>query len=356
MKIEISDYNPGDDAELVQLASTIGVQALVKLGIDRSPCFSYLLEEKGLTWDLLVAKDGNRLAGFTEMITGNWQFRNETLQLTYSSLTGTAPDYRFSSVFLRLTNELIRRSAERSSTGIVGLINKRNHRLRKLLSKRYAQLEWFRPLVIVLIPVYAFLRFHKQLYEKSASENDYHNSIAEASGYCGDRTLQFDPSYYLRLKEYENADLLTFENDADAIVASLGLWNQNQYRRIRILDERMRYVLAIRTINTMVKAIYNKTFVGSDRTIHQTYSFLSFAKSGNENHFIRLVKRSLTHPMMGSNTILVLSLPETSSLLRYFHSPPCFKNIVYPFIYPLSKEMAEHCKHIETVFIDSAFI
>jgi len=342
-QIHIRRFTESDNQSLIDLAKSIGVPARVKLGVDRSPkftTFNQLLNDK---WDILLAEVNHNVIGFMDMCHVRLRLKDKVIPVTYVGLVGVQVNWRGSAVFLRLLEEGEKLAKSSGSILVTALINVKNVRLDRLLKHRYKDCIRCERIVISCILLGPRYRVDKHFAYNCATKQDLPEiaRLLRKSYNHYKMTPIVEENQLIKFPSFEPKNILLARDRSGQIVASLGVWDQRSFRKIRIIDYKWPEHCLITLLNI------SRYFTGFTRipnvggNLNLLHSIYTVAAEGDEKGFSGLLRYACNMFAHRNYHFLLLALPESSHLSMAYHRLWRITNMNIPIIIPLNRKGRE---------------
>jgi GNAT superfamily N-acetyltransferase len=344
----IRPFRKTDNSQLIDLAKSIGVPARVKLGVDRSPVFWAFDQRLGTKWDILVAEVDHEIVGFVDMVHTEFLAGDVKKAGTYVVLAGVDLGWRGSAVFHRLLRASEKTARARGSEFAIALVNENNHRLDRMLQLVYKdsiRCEKLRILCILLGPHY---RRDSDFSIETATSDVFPEIIQLVNLHYANYQLVplLREDYFEMLLKNELNEFLVARDSRRRIVATLGLWDQSNFRRTIVVDYALPELWLRNILNSSRYFTRIKRMPDSGGYFSYLYSIFAASELGCEKALAALIRMACKKYANRKYNFLIFSSPESSPFFRCCRGLWRIVNTNIPVVIPLTSGAANFLNEI----------
>lgn len=319
----------------------MGIPARARLGVDRSPDFTAVNRILSNAWDILVAEVNSEIIGFLDMRHMKLRIGAQVAPATYVGLAGIQERWRGTAAFLRLTRESEKLCRSLGSKLVITLVNIRNSRLSRFLELRHGACTHTERIVVSCILLGPHYRWNKRIDYGYATEKDL-PEISQLISKSYDNYLiasQLEENRFANFPNFKLKNILLARDTAGQIVAVLGLWNQGEFRRTRILGYRFLDYCLRAFVSGLSNFIRFAPVPRPGENLNILNAIYAVAKEGHEEEFAGLLRHACNISANQGYHFLLLAAAENDPLSKACHGLWRMTNVNIPVIIPLDDKI-----------------
>jgi hypothetical protein len=341
--IRVRPFKPEDNRALIEVARQMGVPARVSLGVDRSPCFIAASHALYGESESLVAEENGAPVGFMDVGYVTCRCEGRPIRVAYVELAGIRADRRGSAAFVLLAQEAERVARAAGARLGVALVNANNRRPARAVELRYQRMVWAEPIAIACIVPWS-LRGPDRRYRYRPAEPDDAHVIAgliqrHRSGSFLSQVVE--PGKFGCNAETGDRRVLVAEDRTGRLVASLGLWDQSEFRRARVLSLDRLTTAAACGLRILGRFVGIPPLPSTGENLRVIYGTCIACETEHASALGGLIRLALADLRRSRHHFLLLGIPEHDTCCRALSGLLRVTNVNVPALMPLDQGMVE---------------
>jgi len=341
--IRVRPFRLEDNRALVELACLMGVPARVSLGIDRAPCFTAANRALYDESQSLVAEEDGVPVGFMDVGCMTCRCGGRSIRAAYVELAGVRGDRRGSACFVLLAQEAERVARAAGARLGIALVNANNRRLARTVELRYQQMVWAEPITIACVVPLSLQGPDRRFSYRSAEPDDAESvaKLVEEHRFSSFLSNRIIPREDDRGASPGTQSVLIAEDRARRPVATLGVWDQSEFRRARVLSLDRPTHAAAGGVRILSRLVGVPPLPSPGEDLRVVYATGVACKPGCETALGGLIRIVLASLRRTRHHLLLVGVPEHDRSRGALTGLLRVTNVNVPALMPLDPGMTE---------------